>query len=70
MKSLGINVVETHIGDKLIQLLKEEPSHPTAPAARLSLEQIIRGLKERFNVELSSADDVVRFLLKDIKKEY
>ncbi|AXI24810.1 hypothetical protein CFE53_00975 [Methanofervidicoccus sp. A16] len=68
LESLGINVVETDIGDRLIQLLKEEPSHPTAPAAHLSLEQIIRELKERFNVELSSADDVVRFLLKDIKK--
>jgi len=68
LESVGIDVVETDIGDRLLQLLKEEPSHPTAPAAHLSLEQIIKGLKERFNVELSSTDDVVRFLLKDIKK--
>ena len=68
LESEGIKVVETDIGDRLIQLLNEEPSHPTGPASHLSLERIIKSFEERFSVKLSSADDVVRFLLDDIKK--
>jgi len=68
LESRGIKVVETDIGDRLIQLLNEEPSHPTGPASHLSLERIIKSLEERFGVKLSSADDVVKFLLDDIKK--
>jgi L-lactate dehydrogenase complex protein LldG len=68
LEGKGIKVVETDIGDRLIQLLNEEPSHPTGPASHLSLDRIIKSIKEKFGVNLSSADDVVRFLLNDIKK--
>jgi len=68
LQSVGIKVIETDIGDRLIQLLNEESSHPTGPASHLSLEHIIRSLTEKFGVTLSSVDDVVRFLLEDIKK--
>ena len=68
LEKKGIKVVETDIGDRLIQLLNEEPSHPTGPASHLSLDRIIKSFEERFGVKLNSADDVVRFLLEDIKK--
>jgi len=68
LKSKGIEVVETDIGDRLIQLLSEKPSHPTGPASHLSLDYIIKTFRERFGVELHTAEDVVEFLLKDIKR--
>ncbi len=68
LESRRVKVVETDIGDRLIQLLNDEPSHPTGPASHLSLDYIIKTLKEKFGVELHTAEDVVEFLLKDIKK--
>ena len=38
LEARGFNVVETDIGDRLVQLLDEEVSHPTGPASHLSLD--------------------------------
>ncbi|RLI78912.1 lactate utilization protein [Archaeoglobales archaeon] len=64
-----INVVETDIGDRLIQLLGEEPSHPTGPASHLSLDYIVSSLNEKFEIELERDPlAIIEFLLKDIKR--
>jgi L-lactate dehydrogenase complex protein LldG len=67
LENSGVEVIETDIGDRLIQLLNEKPSHPTGPAAHLSLEYILRTLNSKYNLSLQSADDVLSFLIRDIK---
>ena len=65
----GINVIETDIGDRLIQILNEEPSHPTGPAAHLSIDYIVNLINGRFEVELKKDPyAVIEFLMEDIRK--
>jgi len=42
--SKGVTVIETDIGDRILQLLKGTPSHPTGPIAHLSAKTISEGL--------------------------
>jgi L-lactate dehydrogenase complex protein LldG len=64
-----INIVETDIGDILIQLLGEEPSHPTGSASHLSLDYIISSLNRKFGTKLERDPfAAIEFLLKDIKQ--
>lgn len=64
----GIEVVETDIGDRLIQLLEEDPSHPTGPASHVSVNQIFNELK-KFKSDLKPDPySIIEFLLEDIKK--
>lgn len=64
----GIEVVETDIGDRLIQLLNENPSHPTGPAVHLSLNQISSILDKKYGVRLNGPKEIIKFLLKDVKE--
>jgi L-lactate dehydrogenase complex protein LldG len=64
----GVEVVETDIGDRLIQLLGEEPSHPTGPASHLSVEEIYHKLKRIRNDLDRTPYDIINFLLEDIKE--
>jgi L-lactate dehydrogenase complex protein LldG len=65
----NINVVETDIGDRLIQILNEDPSHPTGPASHLSLDSILESLKERFNVKIEKDPHaVIEYLVNDIRE--
>ncbi len=69
LESKGINVIETDIGDRLIQILGEEPSHPTGPAAHLSVDYVVKVLNERFGINLErSPHAVIEYLKQDIKK--
>ena len=43
LKEKGIEVVETDIGDRIIQLCDDIPSHPTGPASHLSRHDIAKG---------------------------
>ncbi|MDY6836122.1 MAG: LUD domain-containing protein [Chloroflexota bacterium] len=48
----GLDVIETDIGDRVIQIMKENPSHHTGPASHLSKESIADALSNHFNKEL------------------
>lgn len=67
----GIKVVETDIGDRVLQLLDAVPSHPTGPVAHLSAEEIAHGLKERLGIELEpNAEAIVDYIRKDILESF
>lgn len=69
LEKRGIEVVETDVGDRIIQILNEEASHPTGPAVHLSVNMIAEKLSEYFGVRLEeSAERIVEFLREDIKK--
>jgi L-lactate dehydrogenase complex protein LldG len=64
----GIDVIETDIGDRILQILRIQPSHPTGPIAHLSAVQIAKGLFEYFGQEIGKEpEDIVRSIRKDIQ---
>lgn len=68
LEKKGIDVIETDIGDRILQLLKSQPSHPTGPVAHLSAVQIAEGLSEYFGQKVGKEpEDIVRFIRKDIQ---
>jgi len=69
LENRGVEVVETDIGDRIIQILNEDPSHPTGPAAHLSVRMIAETLSNHFKTEIvPSAENIVELLREDIKK--
>jgi len=40
LEAVGVNVIETDIGDRIIQISGEKPSHPTGPASHLDRVEI------------------------------
>ncbi len=48
----GVEVIETDLGDYIIQLSTEKPAHPTGPACHLSRYDIAKIFSESFNKEL------------------
>jgi L-lactate dehydrogenase complex protein LldG len=69
LKSFNIEVIETDIGDRILQVLKTHPSHPTGPIAHIPAEKISEGLSVYYNQEFSKTpEDIVNFLKNEIKE--
>lgn len=69
LEKKGVAVVETDIGDRLLQILDESPSHPTGPAVHLSVKSIAEQLSKHYGVEIPpDAEKIVEFLRRDIEK--
>lgn len=69
LEEKGVNVVETDIGDRVIQICKASPSHPTGPAAHLSSEFISKVLSKFYGTNIGAEPtELVEFLRKDIKE--
>jgi L-lactate utilization protein LutB len=68
LESRGIEVIETDIGDRILQVLRCKPSHPTGPVAHLSAKTIARGLSSFYDSDISEdPEDIVRFVRDEIK---
>ncbi len=68
LQSRGIEVIETDIGDRILQVLKSKPSHPTGPISHLSAKTIAKGLSECYHKDISAdPEDIVRFVRDEIK---
>jgi L-lactate utilization protein LutB len=68
LQSRGIEVIETDIGDRILQVLKSKPSHPTGPVAHLSAKAIAEGLSKYYHKDISvDPEDIVRFVRDEIK---
>jgi len=67
LQSRGIEVIETDIGDRILQVLKSKPSHPTGPVAHLSAKAIAEGLSKFYNKKINEdPEDIVRFMRDEI----
>jgi L-lactate dehydrogenase complex protein LldG len=68
LESRGVEVIETDIGDRIMQVLREKPSHPTGPIAHLSAKKISEGLSKIYGVEIGSDPrDIVRFVRNEMR---
>lgn len=56
LKEKGIELVETDLGDRILQLKKDDnkPVHPTGPASHLNVEQIKDIINESMNLNLNA----------------
>jgi len=67
LEKKGINVVETDIGDRILQILDTHPSHPTGPVAHLSAGDIAKGLSTYYNISIKGdPDEIVKIVRSDI----
>jgi len=68
LESQGIKVIETDIGDRILQVLRAKPSHPTGPIAHLSAKKIGEGLSKIYGKDIGGdPDDIVRFVREEIR---
>jgi L-lactate dehydrogenase complex protein LldG len=65
LEERGIKVVETDIGDRIIQLTAEKPCHPTGPASHLSPREIARALSAHLGREVEPEPEALAGLLRE-----
>ncbi|MDD5095149.1 MAG: LUD domain-containing protein [Dehalococcoidia bacterium] len=65
LESRGIEAVETDIGDRVVQIAGEKPSHPTGPASHLSKEQIAEVLSAHFGREIPADPLILTQIIRD-----
>ena len=68
LESQGVEVIETDIGDRILQLLKAKPSHPTGPVAHLSAKTIAEGLSKVYQKKISNEPkEIVEVVREEIR---
>ncbi len=69
LESKGIKVIETDVGDRVLQVLRYKPSHPTGPISHLSAKKIAEGLSNIYGNDIhEDPEDIVRFMRDEIKQ--
>ena len=69
--SRGFDVFETDLGEFIIQLADEPPSHIVGPAIHKTKEQISRLLSEKFNIErMDDPEDMTLFARKTLREKF
>ena len=64
----GIEVIETDIGDRILQVMNLKPSHPTGPIAHMSAKKIAEGLSAHYNKKISEEpEEIVKFIRDEIR---
>lgn len=66
-----VEAIETDLGEWLIQLAGERPSHITAPAIHMTKERVAKLLNDKFNVDLPADPQVITKFARDkLRKEF
>ena len=65
LEAVGIKVIETDIGDRIIQLCGDAPSHPTGPASHLTRHDIAKILSAHFGKKVQPTARAIVDLLRD-----
>lgn len=67
LQAKGLMVVETDIGDRILQLLNTNPSHPTGPAAHLSAKAIAKHLSLHYGKAIKDKpEEIVEAVKEDV----
>jgi len=67
--SIGVEATETDLGEYIIQLLDQPPSHIVGPAIHLNLQQIRQLFHERFDTPLDASPDVLAAVARKLLRE-
>lgn len=65
LETAGIEVIETDIGDRIIQLCGDVPSHPTGPASHLTKHDIAKILSAHFRKKVWPTAEAIVELIRD-----
>jgi L-lactate dehydrogenase complex protein LldG len=67
LEKKGFTVVETDIGDRILQIMKASPSHPTGPVAHLSAKEIAKGLSGYYDRPIKDdPEEIVKIVREDV----
>jgi len=66
LEKKGIDIVDTDLGERIVQLAKEPPSHIVMPAIHKKREEIDELFHQHLNTELSGGDEV--YLTREARK--
>lgn len=67
----GVEAVETDVGDRIIQIMNELPSHSTAPASHLSSKLIAEDLSSYYGQNIEpSPQKILEVLRRDIEEKF
>jgi|Deesub1362A_J573_1020465.scaffolds.fasta_scaffold01684_7 L-lactate dehydrogenase complex protein LldG len=66
----GIEVIPTDVGDRIVEILNEDLTHPTGPAAHLSAEHIASRLSEVFNTKIPPTPEAIANFIRDDTMKY
>ncbi|RDI95209.1 iron-sulfur cluster-binding protein [Meiothermus sp. QL-1] len=69
LEGMGIEVLETDLGEYIIQLLNQPPSHIVGPAIHLNLEQIRHLFHERFQTPLEASPEQLAAVARRVLRE-
>lgn len=68
LRTRGLDVIETDIGDRILQALQCKPSHPTGPVAHLSAKAIAEGLSKFHGRHIGEdPDEIVKFVREEVR---
>lgn len=71
LESLGIKVVETDLGEWIVQLAKEKPSHITAPALHKTKEEVSELFSKYFGRKIEpDIKELVKIARKELRKYF
>ncbi|MFH1801472.1 MAG: LUD domain-containing protein [archaeon] len=63
-------LIETDLGDFIIQIFKQEEIHPVLPAVNLTPEKISKKIKEKFKAEIEPVpEEIVKFVREYLRKK-
>ncbi len=72
LKKAGITAIETDLGEWILQLAQEAPSHMVMPAIHKSRQQVAKLFKEKLNEDVDPDDinQMVKIARKRLRKHY
>jgi len=70
LEAEGIQVIETDIGDRIIQLCQDRPSHSTGPASHLTRYDIAWTLSKHFNQKVEPVSERLTELIREEVSAY
>jgi len=62
-------LIETDLGDFICQIMEEKESHPVLPAIHLTPEEIVKKIKEKFNVDLEPKPEIIASFVRNLLRE-
>lgn len=67
LEKKGLSVIETDIGDRILQVLDAKPSHPTGPVTHLSAKSIAKGISRYYDLPVNGTpEEIVKIVKEDI----
>ncbi|HEU4741809.1 MAG TPA: LutB/LldF family L-lactate oxidation iron-sulfur protein [Meiothermus sp.] len=69
LEGMGIEALETDLGEYIIQLLEQPPSHIVGPAIHLNLEQIRKLFHERFGTSPDATPEALASVARKLLRE-